>query len=109
MKKKSKNLGGKIFSIAFLVFFGYIAFLAIESEGLGGGLLILGKILGMALVAMIIMMIVVSLMVWAIASWRRNQRVRAIEREVFTQECINNPHKKKGVRMDVQGPNKFAR
>lgn len=109
MKKKSKNLGSKIFSVCFLVFFLYIAFLAIETEGVWGGLLILGKIFGMALGVTLIGMIVLSLIVWAIASYRRAQRCKAIEREVFSQSIIENPNKKKGVRLDIQGPNKFAR
>lgn len=109
MKKKSISTLDKIIGIAALIFFGYIVFLAVSEEGLKAGLLVIGKILGMALASTFVLMIVVGLATWAILAYKRNQRCKAIEREVFTQSIIENPNKKKGVRMDIQGPNKFAR
>jgi hypothetical protein len=109
MKKKSISTLDKIIGIAALTFFGYIVFLAVSEEGWKAGLLVIGKILGMALASTFVLMIVVGLATWAILAYKRNQRCKAIEREVFSQSVLEHPNKKKGIDMSCPGPNKFAR
>lgn len=109
MRKKTINTVDKIIGAATLTFFGFIAFMAFESEGFWGGLFILLKILGMALVSMLVLMLVVTCVLLTVAAYRRRKRERRIEREMFGPIIQEHKNKKKGVRMDVAGPNKFAR
>lgn len=109
MKKKSIPTIDKVIGIAAFTFFGYIVCMVIAEEGWKAGLLIIGKIMGLALASTLVLMIVVGLVTWAILVYRRNRRCREIEREVFGQQILENPRKKKGIDMSCEGPNKFAR
>lgn len=108
--KQKKSCGiDKIFAVIFIGFFCWIAFMAIEAEGFIGGLMVLGKIFGMALASMLALVIVWSLMLWMVFSYRRRRRCKKIEREIFSQAAIENPRKKKGYHPECPGPNKWAR
>ena len=109
MKTKTLTMFDKIAGIAALTFFLYITFLAVDAEGWKDGLLIILRILGTAMAATLAGMIVLSLIVWAAMSWKRNKRIQEIEREVFSQMILENPHKKKGYQPNCEGPNKWAR
>lgn len=109
MKTKTLTMFDKIAGIAVLTFFLYIIFLAVDAEGWKDGLLIIFRILGTAIGATLIGMIVLYFVVWAVVSWKRNKRIQGIEREVFSQMILENPHKKKGYQPNCEGPNKWAR
>lgn len=109
MKTKTISTLDETIIFAVLVFFGYVAFLAVSEEGFRGGLLIVAKIFGMALGVTLVGMIVVGFVVWAVMAWKKNKRIREIEREVFSQMILENPHKKKGYQPNCEGPNKWAR
>lgn len=109
MKTKTFTMFDKIAGIAALTFFMYITFLAVDAEGWKDGLLIILRILGTAVAATLVGMIVLSLIVWAVMFWKRNKRIREIEREVFSQMILENPRKKKGYQPNCEGPNKWAR
>ena len=109
MKTKTFTMFDKIAGIAALVFFTYITFLAVDAEGWKDGLLIILRILGTAMAATLVGMIVLSLVVWAVMAWKRNRRVQEIEHAVFSQMILENSRKKKGYQPKCEGPNKWAR
>lgn len=66
MKTKTLTMFDKIAGIAALTFFLYITFLAVDAEGWKDGLLIILRILGTAMAATLVGVIVLSLIVWAV-------------------------------------------